>query len=94
MDTSTLQQAIGLLLCGLILMRTEPALNRMGHEAPALVRLSFALLAAASLAGILAIFSGRIPGFETLLLATGTATLLLCDRRIRILTRHKGPRHA
>lgn len=85
-------QLIGLILCGLILWRTEPALNRMGHTSPpVLVRIAFALLATGAVAGILAIFAGQIPSLPTLLMTAGTAALTFCERRIRILTGHRQP---
>lgn len=97
-ETILLQQALGIFLCIVILARTEPALNRMGKEAPGLIRAAFVMLASASVAGILAILTGHAPGLETLLLAAGIALLLMCDRRIRILTKNrnqeKGLRHA
>lgn len=98
MDSTALQQTLGVLLCAVILWRTEPALNRMGPAAPNMIRLSFTLLATAAVGGIIAILAGRVPGPEGLMLAAGTAALLICDRRIRILTRprpiKKGPSHA
>lgn len=96
-DITLIQQALGIFLCIVILARTEPAINRMGKEEPGLIRAAFVLLASASVAGILAILAGHIPGMETLLLSAGTTSMLLCDRRIRILTKNrnrKGLRHA
>ena len=86
-------QLIGLVLCILILIRVEPALNRMGHASPPpLVRAAFALLAAGAVAGIFAIFAGQVPDAHVLLLTAGTAALTMCKRRIRLLTRIRPPR--
>ena len=98
--TDLAAQLAGLILCALILWRTEPALNRMGHTSPPLiVRIAFALLATGAVAGILAIFAGQTPSLPTLILTAGTAALTFCERRIRILTGHrqnsrKGLHHA
>ena len=86
-------QLIGIVLCILILVRAEPALNRMGHASPPLiVRVAFALLASGAVAGIFAIFAGQVPDTYVLLLTAGTAALTLCKRRIRLLTRIRPPR--
>lgn len=82
-----LAQLIGLILCAIILMRAEPAINRMGRASPPLlVRLAFTLLATGAVAGILAILAGSIPDRHTLILLSGTAALTLCERRVRILS--------
>ena len=86
-------QLIGLVLCILILVRVEPALNRMGRTSPPpIVRAAFALLATGAVAGIFAIFAGQVPDIYVLLIAAGTAALTLCKRRIRLLTRIRQPR--
>ena len=86
-------QLIGIVLCILILVRVEPALNRMGSTSPPLiVRAAFALLATGAVAGIFAIFAGQVPDTYVLLLAAGTAALTLCKRRIRLLTRIRQPK--
>lgn len=92
-----LAQILGFVLCAAILARVEPAINRMGRDTPRLVRLAFALLAVGAAAGILAIATGAVPEWHVLILAAGIAALLLCERRLRILTRtppvDKGVRH-
>ena len=84
-----LSQLAGIVLCILILVRAEPALNLMGDSDPPpfIVRAAFAMLAAGAVSGILAIFGGAVPPLYILLLAAGTAALTLCKRRIHILTR-------
>ena len=89
---STLAQLLGLLCCLIILVRAEPAINRMGNLSPPfIVRFAFALLVTGALSGILSILTGGIPDAHTLILLAGTAALTLCERRIRILsgTRHR-----
>lgn len=85
---TTLAQIVEILLCIIILVRTEPALNRMGAQAtPITIRISFALLATGAVAGILAIFAGKVPDVYVLILTAGTAAITICERRIRLLTR-------
>jgi len=81
-------QGLGIVLCLIILARAEPAINRMGGNAPpAIVRLAFALLVTGAVAGILGILAGNVPDASSLILAAGTAALIFCERRIRLLTR-------
>ncbi|MDT3735565.1 MAG: hypothetical protein ROZ00_05020 [Denitratisoma sp.] len=92
-------QLLGLALCTIILARAEPAINRMSRDTPRLVRLAFILLAGGAVAGIFAIASGAVPEWHVLMLAAGIAALLVCERRLRILTRaptnlDKGAHHA
>jgi ammonia channel protein AmtB len=90
-------QILGFVLCAAILARAEPAINRMGRDTPRLVRIAFVLLAVGAVAGIFAIAAGAVPEWHALILAAGIAALLLCERRLRILTRtpsvDKGVRH-
>lgn len=91
--TDSFAQVIGIILCLIILVRAEPALNRMGGRAPPrLVRLAFALLATGGVAGIVGIVAGQVPDVSSLILAAGTAALIFCERRIRLLTRIRTPR--
>ncbi len=79
-------QLVGLISCAVILWRAEPALNRMSRCSPRLLRLAFVLLTVGAVAGIFYILIGVVPSWPTLLLAVGTALLLFCERRVRILT--------
>lgn len=90
-------QILTALCCLLILIRAEPALNRMGQLSPPfLMRVAFALLATGAVAGILSLLAGKIPDRHTLLILAGTAALTFCERRVRILTgnHRKGHPHA
>ena len=95
---TTPAQALGVTLCALILIRAEPAINRMGHlSPPLLVRLAFALLVTGAVAGIIAILAGTVPDPHTLIILAGTAALTFCERRLRILSGtnpRKGHPHA
>ena len=89
----------GLIIYAVLLIRTEPAINRMRKDTtPFKVRLTFALLAAGSAGGILSIISGRVPSLIDLCISGGITALLLCERRVRLITRFnsqkKGLRHA
>lgn len=95
MDINLIKQLAGLLICILLIIRTEPALNRMGAASPLLVRLAYALIFIAAAAGVLSIMTGSVPGIETLLLATGTVALLRVNRHSRHQNPiEKGPSHA
>lgn len=96
-----LTQILFLAACLTILVRTEPANACMSCRTPMLIRIAFNLLAAGALAGILYTAGGAVPSWQAVVLALGIATLLLCDRRIRVLTgirptdhKEKGAHHA
>lgn len=96
---AVLAQMFGLALCAVIFVRAERAINRMGRDTPRLVRLAFVLLAGGAVAGIFAIAAGAVPEWHALMLAGGITALLVCERRMRILTRtpptiDKGAPHA
>lgn len=86
MNLPLLQQAIAVLACVVILIRAEPALNRMGKGTPFMIRLSIHLLAFGALAeaGCI-VFSNEVPGWPAVILSAGVAALLFCDRRLRML---------
>ena len=74
--------------CLIVLARTEPALNRMCGATDLFVRVSFWQMAVAASIELLSIlFYGYAPGWRECLLSSGLALLLLCERRIRMLTR-------
>lgn len=86
---------VGLVAASVILWRAEPALNRMTSATHWMIRYAMLLVAAGALALCVAIIAGTPPGLDTLLLATGIAMLMLCERRLRFLVNHKsGDRHA
>lgn len=84
-----------LLIAGIILWRAEPAINRMSTSTNPMIRYAVLLIAAGALSMILYTLAGDPPGIGTLILATGVALMLLCERRVRILIPpQKGRRHA
>lgn len=86
MTHDLLLQGVALLSAGVILWRAEPAINRMSRCTPFMVRWSFILLVVGALALALHALSGRVPDAPTVLIAVGIAALLLCERRMRVLT--------
>ena len=83
-----LAQFLAITSCAIIIWRLEPALNCMRHSSPDLVRVAFLLILAASFGAIVYIALGDVPPWPSVIGAMGTATLLLCERRIRYLARH------
>ena len=68
------------------LIRCEPAIGRMTCHTHLMVRLSIWLLCVSSLAQVGAItLLGHIPTTPELLLSLGVASLLMCERRMRVL---------
>ena len=83
-----MQLATGL-ACAIVLVRTEPALNKMSGGTDFWVRLAFWQMAVACGIELLTmVFYGHIPDWREGLLSGGLAALLLCERRIRYLARH------
>jgi Na+-translocating ferredoxin:NAD+ oxidoreductase RnfE subunit len=71
----------------LILVRTEPALARMTRYTHRSVRFAVWLLAIGALARVVDIVVfGHAPDFITFLMMCGSAALLICERRLRVLT--------
>ncbi|MEW6612720.1 MAG: hypothetical protein AB1409_08265 [Pseudomonadota bacterium] len=85
--TALLLQTIVLLAAMVILVRAEPALNRMGRSTPILIRASFHLLALGAAAQIVTILAGEVPSWPTAIVVVGAASLLVCERRLRVLCR-------
>lgn len=86
MKSHLLLQAITLVSCLVIIARAEPALNRMSRCTPILIRLSMHLLTIGSLAGVgCIVFRGEVPTWPTAIVLAGVATLLICERRLRVL---------
>jgi hypothetical protein len=81
----------------LILWRAEPALARMVGGTHWMVRYAMLLLAGGALGLLAGIYYGFVTvDFFTLLVLAGIALLLFCDRRLKVLVRHRHPgdRHA
>lgn len=67
------------------IVRVEPVLDRCDPVTPVMVRTAFYLLAVAALWQVAGIVTGDVPTVPACLLFDGVATLLLCDRRLRLL---------
>lgn len=93
-DPSTLINLGAALCAGLILWRTEPALARMGCATHWMIRYAMLLLAGGALGILIAVTSGAMIDFFTLLILAGIAMLLFCERRLRYLTNNRRNRHA
>ena len=83
--TALLLKFVVLLAAGVIVVRAEPALNRMSRCTPFMVRASFHLLTLGAVAEIVFILSGDVPTWPTAIMIIGVAALLICERRLRIL---------
>lgn len=80
-----LLQAVVLAAAAIIVVRAEPALNRMSKTTPFLVRVSFHLLTLGAVAEIVFVLAGGIPAWQSAITTVGIAALLFCERRMRIL---------
>lgn len=78
-------QTIVLVAAVVIILRTEPALNRMNHGTPFLVRSAFHLLTVGAVSEIVFILAGDVPTGSMAILYAGVAVLLICERRLRVL---------
>lgn len=83
--TALLLQTIVLLAAMVIVVRAEPALNRMSRCTPFMIRAAFLLLTLGAVAEIVFIIGGEVPSWSTAIVITGAAALLVCERRLRIL---------
>jgi hypothetical protein len=77
-------QVVALVAAGIILARSESALNRMSRCTPILIRGSFFLLAVGAAYLILSILAGDRPSGGAVILTAGVAMLLICERRLRV----------
>ncbi len=80
-----LLQAIVLMAASIVVVRAEPALNRMSKSTPFLVRVSFHMLTLGAIAEIVFVLAGGIPAWQSAITTAGIAALLFCERRMRIL---------
>lgn len=79
-------QVVAAVAAGVILYRAEPALNRMSRQTHIMVRLSMFLLVVGACAQIGAIvLMGCVPSAPEVILFSGVAALLSCERRMRVL---------
>lgn len=86
-----------LIACSAILVRCEPALNRMSPCTPWPIRYALLLIALGALLGIFGLLDDDgSTNPATVILASGIAILLMGERRLRHLFNHRkqGDRHA
>lgn len=83
--TTSILQAIVLMAALVIVVRSEPALNRMSRCTPFMIRASFHLLTVGAIAEIVFILAGDVPSWPTAITSVGVAALLFCERRLRLL---------
>jgi hypothetical protein len=80
-----LKTLIALAACGVILIRAEPALNRMGTRTRLTVRIAMHLMVVGATCQLLEILLGRPPDGLAVLLLAACAAMLMCERRMRVL---------
>lgn len=83
--TALILKIVVLLAAGVIVVRAEPALNRMSRCTPFTVRVAFLLLTLGAVAEIIHILVGGVPSWSTAIVISGAAALLVCERRLRVL---------
>lgn len=76
-----LQQGAGFVACIVIIIMTEPNINRMDRRAPIMLRLGLWALCVGALAAILSIILGDIPPWPSVVGAIGIGCYLLGERR-------------
>ena len=80
-------QTIGLVACGVIIWRAEPALARMSPDTHMAVRLAIWTTMVGAVARVWWIATGGVPDYITVLMLVAFALLISCERRLRVLTR-------
>lgn len=74
------------LACIVIILRAEPAISRMTPHTDLRVRFAIWLCLVGAVARLWWVCMGGVPDSITVLLLVGLAALLMCERRIRVLT--------
>lgn len=84
---ATIGQGLALIASCILVWRADPAINRMRRCTPRAISYAFILLVSMALGEIIFIvFMRYIPSVIEVGLLVGTALLLICDRRLRVLT--------
>lgn len=90
LNLDLLAQALAVASCLVIVWRAEPAINRMSRCTPVPIRMAFVLiLTAASWALLAIVVAGEVPPWAAVIGAAGTASLLFCERRLRVLAKRQ-----
>lgn len=87
-------QVAGVLMCGLILWRAEPTLARMDRYTHLSVRLAMWMATVGAVARLVWIVMGGVPDGISVLMLSGLAMLLICERRLRIIVPRFGLKRA
>lgn len=82
-----LLQVVVILSAIVIVSRSEPVLNRMGKSTPFMIRASFHLLTIGGIAEIVCVIIGDVPSWSTAIITAGIASLLVCEKRVRLFCR-------
>lgn len=86
LQSGLIEKAIALVFAIVIMVRVTPALNRMELKTLASVRFALCLSLVGAGALVLWVVLGHTPAPVTLILSGALAALLICERRIRVLT--------
>lgn len=84
---TTLLQCVMLLAAGVILWRSETAINLMGPGCRIVTRVAFWLLAVGAVSAMIDIAEGYKPSLADALTSCGLAALLVSERRFKSLLR-------
>lgn len=79
-------QALAALACVVVIVRAEPALSRMTQYTDMRVRIAIWLCIVGAAGRLGWIVLGGVPDPITVIMMIGLAALLICERRIRVLT--------
>lgn len=82
MIATLLQQGAGFVACVIIIILTEPNINRMDCRAPLLLRLGLWALCVGAAAALLFIILGDVPPWPAVFGAIGISCYLLGERRL------------
>ena len=85
-------QTVGLIACGVIIWRAEPALARMSPDTHMAVRLAIWTTMVGAVARVWWIATGGVPDYITVLMLVAFAGLISCERRLQVLTRRTNTR--
>lgn len=84
-------QAMGLVITAVIFWRAESVLNLMAKECWLIIRLAFWFMVVGAFSIGLAIVQGWTPPIPVVLTLSGTALLLVAERRIGTVLRMRNP---
>ena len=85
-------QTLGFIAAAVIFWRAESVLNLMAPGCRLLVRVAFWLLTVGAAAVAVRLYQGYVPLPAVVLTLTGTALLLVSERRVRALLRAHTPK--